>query len=192
MKPFAKKMNSLKKLHPSQEESPTLEPKVRTSFFTTWRDKEKDFKLCVTSTITRAYKDSTKFTLNSEEVISLEWLVNQAEPKEVSFRSPQEKYSFSHHVFTCYQKSMSVLRINNQDTERDIWTWLWTKKLDKHSSWDQKSSVLSEDTWTTWTSCKSKLQWWTWSQVEPLQDHSSLITMISTWSFTWESLLNSI
>lgn len=45
---------------------------------------------------------------------------SQEKPKEENFQSPQERLFFFPHVFTCFQKPTLVLRIKNQDIERDI------------------------------------------------------------------------
>lgn len=144
-----KKANSLRRLFLWPVGSPTLGLKEKTLSFMIWRVMEKDFKSCVTSTTIKAFKPLLTFTQSSEEVISLVLLVNQAEQTEVNYQLPPDKFFCFLLAFTCFQKPMSALKINKLDTERDIWTWSWTRKLDKHLSWDQKSFLSLEGIWTT-------------------------------------------
>lgn len=175
-KPCARKDNFWNRLCLWQAESPTSEPRVRTCFSMIWRAKERDCKLCVMWTTTRVFKASLKSTPNSEEVTSSVWLVNRAEPTEENFQLLQEKSFCYRHACICCLKPMSVSRINKPDTERDIWTWSWTRKLEIRSLSDQRLFHSSEGTWLTWNSSKSKPPWWTWFQVEPQPDPSSPIT----------------
>lgn len=148
-KPLPKKANSSRKSLQLPAESLTSELKERILFSTISRVKVRDFKSCVTSTITKVFKALLMFTQSSEEVTLSVSLVNQEKLKEESFRSLQEKSSFYPHVFTCCPKPTSVSRTKNPDTERDIWTWSWTRNLDKPSLWDQRSSVTSDNIWTS-------------------------------------------
>lgn len=117
---FVRKENFLNKPLQLLVESPISEPKVKILSFMIWKDKVKDFKLCVTLTTIKVFKPLLKFILNSEEVILSVLSVNQVEQIEENSQLLQDKFSFFHHASICYQNHMSVLRINNQDIERDI------------------------------------------------------------------------
>ena len=62
-------VNFYKKTHLLLEESLTLELKVKISFSTTWKAKEKNFKSCATLMVIKVSKDLLKFILNLEEEI---------------------------------------------------------------------------------------------------------------------------
>lgn len=71
MKPYAKTENSCKRTLPLREEWPTSELRAKTLSSMTWKVKAKNFKLCAILEATKVFRDSLRFTLNSEEEILL-------------------------------------------------------------------------------------------------------------------------
>lgn len=112
--------NFYKKTLLSLEELLTLELKVKISFSTTWKAKEKSFKSCAILMVIKGFNHLLKFILNLEEEILSELLVNLVEQQEDNFLLLQDKFSFYLHASTCYLNHMLVSKINNPDIEKDI------------------------------------------------------------------------